>query len=281
MVSKKELIGSTIQQLQKASITNAQQEAALLFELAAGEKAFAAPVLVQEEVAKTLKLLCEKRCTGFPLQDLWGHWPFLDLELAVGPGVLIPRQDTEVVCLKAIELCARYGSSPRVLDLCSGTGALALGIKSRFPQANITAVELSLAAYEYLKKNADGKIKTVQADVFLYQSCLPDESVDLITANPPYLTAAAMQQLQREVQFEPALALFGGEDGLDFYRHIAAAYREALVLGGALVFEIGYDQCEAVVSIMEKAGYKQVNFCRDYGGQSRCVWGFKQASSLA
>lgn len=272
--------------------------------------------LTGKEAAR-LAALCQKRQTRYPLQYLVGRWPFLDFTLAVGPGVLIPRADTEIVCLAAAE-CVRDIPEPAVLDLCAGSGALALGLKRLAPKARVTALEKSPEALCYLAQNArealagllddsargktDGggafntasqnaaqragpegqppcppapgqnaAVTVAEGDVFCYQNTLAPASLDLILSNPPYLTGDEMQTLQPELCCEPAMALFGGADGLRFYRHIAAAYRFALRPGGALVLEVGWQQAEAVAGLLRQNGWQNIETRRDLGGSLRAV----------
>ena len=253
-------------------------------------------VLLTDAEIQQLAALCEKRCSRYPLQYLLGRWPFLDFDLAVGPGVLIPRADTETVC-EAAAACIQSLAAPAVLDLCAGSGALALGIKRLVPQAEVTALEKSPEALRYLRQNArtalrgPGQFGAMQGgraaeiaeswaapavmvqegDVFCWQETLPPASLDLIVSNPPYLTGAEMADLQPEVAFEPAMALDGGPDGLIFYRHIARAYRPALRPGGALVLEVGWQQADAVCALLLQNGWQAIETRKDLGGNTRAV----------
>lgn len=231
------------------------------------------------EQAARLAALCQKRRERYPLQYLAGRWPFLDFILAVGPGVLIPRPDTETVCLAAAE-CIRGLAAPAALDLCAGSGALALGLKRLVPAARVTALEKSPEALCYLAQNARGAlagfggqdaVTVAEGDVFCYQNTLAAASLDLILSNPPYLTGEEMQSLQPELCHEPAMALFGGADGLRFYRHIAAAYRFALRPGGALALEVGWQQADAVAGLLAQNGWQGIETRRDFGGNPRVV----------
>lgn len=232
-----------------------------------------------EAQAARLTEWTEKRAGRWPLQYLAGRWPFLDMELAVGPGVLIPRADSEVVCQAAADRL-RGLPAPRVLDLCAGTGALGLGVRSLVPAARVTLLEKSPEALGYLRRNCADQAaarpgpapEPVEGDVFTWQDARPEGEWDLILSNPPYLTGAEMAALQPEVAFEPAMALEAGEDGLRFYRHIAAAYRRPLRPGGWLVLEIGWQQGQAVQALLAAAGWASVGLGRDYGGNPRVVW---------
>ena len=211
--------------------------------------------------------------SGEPLQYLLGEWEFYGLPLAVGPGVLIPRADTEAIvetCLLALAPVP----DPAIWDLCSGSGAIALALASRRPDARILAAELSEEALPYLRQNiaalAPDQVTAVQTDVLTQ---LPDGLCDLIVSNPPYITGADMQTLSPQVRREPELALYGGEDGLRFYRQLTHSCYDHLRPGGWLIFEIGYDQGESVPALLRQRGFDQV-FCRnDLAGVPRCAGG--------
>ena len=192
----------------------------------------------------------------------------------MGPGVLCPRADTEVVAEAAAELL-RGVPHPKVLDLCAGTGCLGLGVQRFCPAAEVTSLEKSPAAFAYLTRNAclpNGlHLTPVQGDLFTYWETLPEGELDLIVSNPPYLTAAEMRQLQPEVAQEPAMALAAGEDGLVFYRALAEHYQRALRPGGALALEIGWQQREAVTALLEANGWVGIACRKDYGGNDRAV----------
>ena len=211
--------------------------------------------------------------SGEPLQYLLGEWEFYGLPLAVGPGVLIPRADTETIvetCLLALAPVP----DPAIWDLCSGSGAIALALASHRPDARILAAELSEEALPYLRQNiaalAPDQVTAVQTDVLTQ---LPDGLCDLIVSNPPYITGADMQTLSPQVRREPELALYGGEDGLRFYRQLTHSCYDHLRPGGWLIFEIGYDQGESVPAMLRQRGFDQV-FCRnDLAGVPRCAGG--------
>ena len=162
---------------------------------------------------------------------------------------------------------------PRVLDLCAGTGCLGIGIRHFVPSASVTCVEKSPQALQYLQANVHGTgVQAKAADVLQYWRELMLQSVQLIISNPPYLTGAEMQALMPETAHEPAMALDGGTDGLDFYRAIAAHYRDIVCPGGWLVFEIGCAQRADVMEICRQNGWQQVQARKDYGGNDRVVY---------
>ncbi len=261
--------------LTAAGCPDADFDAGELFRLVTGQDARLADRPLTAEQAAKLEALTARRATREPLQYLCGSWPFLDFELAVGPGVLCPRADTEVVAEAAAQMLAGV-QAPKVLDLCAGTGCLGLGVKRFCPEADVTCVEKSPEAFRYLKKNAvsalkQGTARAVEGDLFTYWQGLPEGELDLIVSNPPYLTAAEMQQLQPEVAREPAMALEAGEDGLVFYRALAEHYQNALRPGGALALEIGWQQREAVTALLAANGWVDIACRKDYGGNDRCI----------
>ena len=261
--------------LTAAGCPDADFDAGELFRLVTGQDARLADRPLTAEQAAKLEALTARRATREPLQYLCGSWPFLDFELAVGPGVLCPRADTEVVAEAAAQMLAGV-QAPKVLDLCAGTGCLGLGVKRFCPEADVTCVEKSPEAFRYLKKNAvsalkQGTARAVEGDLFTYWQGLPEGELDLIVSNPPYLTAAEMRQLQPEVAREPAMALEAGEDGLVFYRALAEHYQNALRPGGSLALEIGWQQREAVTALLAANGWVDITCRKDYGGNDRCI----------
>lgn len=271
----REALGEVEARLTAAGCPDADFDAGELFRLVTGQDARLADRPLTAEQAAKLEALTARRATREPLQYLCGSWPFLDFELAVGPGVLCPRADTEVVAEAAAQMLAGV-QAPKVLDLCAGTGCLGLGVKRFCPEADVTCVEKSPEAFRYLKKNAvsalkQGTARAVEGDLFTYWQGLPEGELDLIVSNPPYLTAAEMQQLQPEVAREPAMALEAGEDGLVFYRALAEHYQNALRPGGALALEIGWQQREAVTALLAANGWVDIACRKDYGGNDRCI----------
>ena len=261
--------------LTAAGCPDADFDARELFRLVTGADLRLADLPLTAAQADRLETLTVRRADREPLQYLCGSWPFLDFELAVGPGVLCPRADTEVVAEAAAGLLAGV-QKPKVLDLCAGTGCLGLGVKRFCPDAVVTSLEKSPEAFRYLEQNAKNALHRpaatpVLGDLFTYWETLPEGELDLIVSNPPYLTAAEMQQLQPEVAREPAMALEAGADGLVFYRAIAEHYQKALRPGGALALEIGWQQREAVTALLAENGWVEIACKKDYGGNDRCI----------
>ena len=264
--------------LQASGCPDPDFDAVELTRLVTGQDPRLSETPLTEEQAARLARLAALRFERRPLQYIEGKWGFLDFEVQVGEGVLIPRQDSEAICLKAIDLL-KGQAAPAVLDLCAGSGCLGLAVKSRCPAARVTAVEKSAEALPWLQKNAaealpgfdaaHPALNAQQGDVFQWNKGQAEGQFDLILANPPYLTAEEMRTLQPEVEFEPAMALDGGEDGLDFYRHIAEAYRPLTKPGGWLVMEFGWQQWEPVKALLEAAGWQDVQRILDAEGRDR------------
>ena len=191
----------------------------------------------------------------------------------MGPGVLIPRSDTETlidVCLESLT----QKQTPRVLDLCTGTGCIGITIKGERPDSQVSLVEKYDEALSFTNKNAEHNkidVKIIKADVLKTEGA--EGQYDLIVSNPPYINDSDMKTLQPEVKFEPSTALEGGEDGLLFYRHIAKEYKKHLAPGGIMAFEVGINQAEAVSQIMKENGFENVGVRKDYGEIDRVVFG--------
>ena len=180
-----------------------------------------------EEQKNTVNNLAYRRISGYPLQYLLGKWEFFGLPFYVGEGVLIPRQDTETLVETVLKI--KLPENPKILDLCSGSGCIAVSLALNIKNADVTAVEISDKAAEYIKKNAElnnTDLNIVKDDVLSEKTAEIFSGIDVIVCNPPYLTAEDMKSLQKEVTFEPETALFGGKDGLDFYRNITKLWKD-------------------------------------------------------
>ena len=233
-------------------------------------------IYASQETAERYLQLAGRILAGEPLAYILGQWSFYGLDLTVTPDVLIPRDDTMAVVDLALEQQTRMPKNARILDLCTGSGCIGLALASQMKDARVTLVDVSPKALKIAKKNTTdlkltGRVSCFQADVrepvsrFLGQ-------FDLIISNPPYITRQEMLGLQRSVRdYEPHLALFGGEDGLDFYRAIVVNYTAALKPGGFLCFEFGQGQEDAVCWILEAYDYEVLALRKDTGGITRAV----------
>lgn len=213
---------------------------------------------------------------GEPLAYVLGQWDFYGMTLYVDKNVLIPRDDTCAVTALAIKQALFLDQTPRILDLCTGSGCIGLAIAKRVKDAKVTLADISKDALAVAKKNVTaqkltGRVSTIQADALAEPAPFLGK-FDLIVSNPPYITSEEMTQLDRSVKdFEPHLALHGGDDGLDFYRSIAEKFRKALKPGGYLCFEFGMGQGDAVCAILEENGYTILERSRDYNDIERAV----------
>lgn len=215
------------------------------------------------------------RRTNEPLQYILGRWEFDGMELSVGEGVLIPREDTMAV-VEAAQSALRGKQKPRILDLCAGTGAVGLALAGRISDAEVVCVELSDSALPYLQTNirefGDGRVKLVIADVLKPPSAQFGK-FDCIVSNPPYIPTENIYSLQWEVLREPHMALDGGRDGLDFYRAICSKWLKLLIPGGVIAFEIGYDIREGTEEIMRQNSIGHISLLKDVCGVDRCIFG--------
>ncbi len=229
----------------------------------------------------TLQSLIQRRLIGVPVQYLLGQWEFYGLDFAVGEGVLIPRQDTEILVETALSHLQK-ANSPVYLDLCSGTGCIPIAIGENLKIKTAYAIEYSEKAYAYLTQNitshhADYLIPKL-ADALCADTIeqFSDETFDCITSNPPYLNEADMQNLQKEVCFEPKDALYAPENGLFFYRFIPKLWSPKLKPGGMLAFEVGIHQAESVKQLMQQNGFTDIQTANDLAGIARVVYGYKK-----
>ena len=225
-----------------------------------------------------LTALIHQRETRYPLQYMFGEWEFYGLPFRVGPGVLIPRADTEIAVDVALKLLEK-AEKPQVLDLCAGSGCIGIAIAKKRDDAAVTLLEKYPQAFRFAEQNVqlnDTKNVTVTAgDIF--ESALAENQYDLIISNPPYVEADEMETLQPELAYEPDTALYGGEDGLMFYRAITMNYRNALKPGGKLVYEVGEKQAESVSGILLENGFSDIGTEKDYNGVVRVVFGTVKA----
>ncbi len=228
----------------------------------------------QEEA---LRALVRRRAEGEPLQYLLGEWEFYGLRLFVGKGVLIPRPDTETL-VDTILSQVPEDAPLRILDLCTGSGCIALALAKHLPLAEVHALDYSERALDYFHKNRalhDLPVTAHAGDVREAETAAAFRDFDVIVSNPPYLTAEEMASLQREVAHEPALALAGGTDGLRFYRDITRLWKASLRPGGILAYEVGDRQAQDVRALLEAGGFRDVQIVPDPGGLERVVWGRK------
>lgn len=216
-----------------------------------------------------------KRINGYPLQYILGKWTFMGRDFSLGEGVLIPRDDTEVVVLSVIPYLEQ-NKNLRIIDLCSGSGIIAVTLKCMFPKCEVHALELSEKALPYLKRNIESLAPDVilhQGDLNLLCECFEDNYFDLVISNPPYIESEVIPTLQTEVKREPKMALDGGTDGLDFYRSITQKWSNKLKPGGMMAFELGEGQFDIVKAIMKEIGFENISEYKDLGNIQRAING--------
>lgn len=264
--------------LEQAGVPDADVDAAYLLASVLKEDTLAMRINGHRELAApqqaAFDALCDRRAAREPLQYILGETEFMGLTFHVEPGVLIPRADTEILVEKAL---AWMKPGARVLDIGTGSGAIAVSLAKLGRQAQVTAVDVSDRALEIARRNAErngAAVEFVKSDCF---SALKDRKYDMIVSNPPYISEDEMRGLMPEVTREPELALFGGADGLDFYRRISREASEYLNEGGCLLFEIGWLQKDAV-SALVKAHIGEPFALRDYGQNWRVVGAKKEGA---
>ena len=229
-----------------------------------------------QDVSNAMEDAVARVVAGEPLAYILGQWDFYGMTLQVNPNVLIPRDDTCAVTDLAIKKGLFLDAAPRILDLCTGSGCIGLAIAHRIKDAKVTLADISREAMAVAKKNItlqklSGRVSCVQANALEEPAAFLGK-FDMIVSNPPYITSQEMEELPHSVKdFEPHLALHGGEDGLIFYRAIAKNYAQALKPGGFLCFEFGMGQGDAICQILEEDGYTILERTRDYNDRERAV----------
>ena len=269
------------QQLRKAGIEAATLEARELVCFGTGKSredlARDGGLYASPELESQVRSLVDRHLAGEPVAYLIGEWEFYGLPLDISRDVLIPRPDTEVLAGQAIEYIQTLGEC-RVLDLCAGSGCIGLAVASQAPQARVVLGEYSDAALKVCRQNIrrnglTGRVVPMQADA----REKPERSLgefQCIVSNPPYIPRADIETLDASVRdYEPHLALDGGEDGLDFYQTISGKWKDALAPGGRLYFEVGIGQADSVLRIMRAQGFGDIQIVKDLHDIPRVVFG--------
>lgn len=232
--------------------------------------------------AERYRAMIAKRKMRYPLQQILGSQEFMGLPFYVNEHVLIPRQDTETLVELVLE---EQGPEKTVLDVCTGSGCIAISLAVRGAYQAVTATDISEEALKVARRNADALVPSeadggtqmefLQGDLWAaLDSGKGQRTFDVIVSNPPYIPTATIRTLEPEVrEHEPLLALDGTEDGLHYYRRIAAGAGTYLNAGGAIYLEIGHDQGVAVSGLLKAAGFRNIRVCRDLPGKDRVVCG--------
>lgn len=225
--------------------------------------------VVEDKATRYVELL-ERRGRGEPIQYITGETEFYGLPFHVTPDVLIPRPETEHLVEKVIELAARF-KQPRIVDVGAGSGAIAVALTHKLPHAQVTATDICSRALAVARENAARNgvvhIRFLEGDLF---APIIGECFEIIVSNPPYVPSGDRATLSVEVrEYEPALALFAGDDGLDVYRRLIPAAFGALTPGGYVALEIGYGQSPAITEMLAHSSFEQIEFIPDLQGISR------------
>lgn len=232
---------------------------------------------VEESLQDEYFLLIDKRKNGYPLQYLLGEVEFFGYNFKVREGVLIPRADTEILVSYIIDYINDNNlMNYKLLEIGVGSGAIILSIAKNCPNGELIGVDISEEALKIAKENQDNlnvsNVTLLKSDLFEVFLNKPNkEEFDIIVSNPPYIDREEMKELQKEVQYEPQIALFGGDDGLEYYKSISADARYFLKTGGLLAFEIGLKQGDKVRDILSNLGYRDVSIITDLEKRDRVV----------
>ena len=216
-----------------------------------------------------------------PLQHLTGTAAFMSFEVSVGPGVFVPRPETQALVEAAIDqaLAMAVGEEGvRILDLCSGSGVVAISLARAIPHANVSAVEASPEALAYLERNVENLAPNIRVVALSVAECAEEfggSAFDMILANPPYVPVSEVPNDPEVATYDPAMALFGGADGLDVVHHIQALATSHLRPGGYLAIEHSNLQGDAVRAIMNSAGMRSVSTEKDFAERERFTHGFR------
>ena len=273
-MTPRELIRCTSESFRNAGIPDPENDAALLLAHLTGRSALELRLdsftETETSVISAYRELAGKRMNRIPLQYLIGEAPFFRRLFKVDPRVLIPRPETELLCEWALEILEDI-PSPRILDLCCGSGCIGLSLKAERPDASVTLSDLSRDALNVSAVNA----VRLSADVVIRQSDLLDDlrgsQFDLVISNPPYIPSGACASLQPEVMREPLIALDGGPDGCDLYRRIIRDAGSVLVPGGRLLMELGIHESGTIASLLTEHGFTGIEIRRDYAEIDRMV----------
>lgn len=268
--------------LKKAGVESAQLEAREIICFAADKSREQfyrdMSLYVSGEMERRVEELVRRRLAGEPVAYIIGEWEFYGLSLDISREVLIPRLDTELLAERGILKAREAGEGARVLDLCAGSGCVGLAVAANAPECRVVLGELSEGALRVCKQNvrrSELNARVTCLSVNALES--PGSSLwdfDAIVCNPPYIPTGDIDSLDISVKdYEPLMALDGGNDGLDFYRAIAAKWKSALRLGGTLIFEVGLGQAEAVEAILTENGYEDIKIYPDTQNILRVVEG--------
>lgn len=276
------LLSKSIQYLKKYNVENARLDAEYIFAHVLGVKRISLMFNFDNEISEENKNLIRKHIVRRgkyrePLQYILKEWEFYGYPIMVGKGVLIPRQDTEILVEQCILLLEGI-ENPKILDIGTGSGAISIAIAKKIPESEVLGLDVSDDALKIAVENRElnnvENLKFLKSDIFQH---VKEKNYDLIVSNPPYIPVEEYNNLMPEVkEYEPKTALTDGGDGYYFYKKISEESRYYLKNGGYLAFEVGYNQGEEVSLLMEKNGFQIIGKIRDYGGFERVIIGRKE-----
>lgn len=276
------LLSKSIQYLKKYNVENARLDAEYIFAYALGVKRVSLTLNFNKEIDEDKKNLIREYIVRRgkhrePLQYILKEWEFYGYPIKVEKGVLIPRQDTEILVEQCIHLMQEV-ENPKILDIGTGSGAISIALAREIKGSVVLGLDVSEAALKIAVENRElnkvENLKFLKSDLFQH---VKEKNYDLIVSNPPYIPMEEYNTLMPEVkEYEPKMALTDGGDGYYFYRKISKESIGYLKKGGYLAFEVGYNQGDTVADIMEKLGYHIVGRVSDYGGNERVIIGRKE-----
>lgn len=288
MITAKEILKEAVEKLKEIKIDTPQLDVEVilsnLLEIERIKLHIYPEMEISQEICRKFWKDVEKRLNNMPVQYIVNRQEFMGLDFWIEEGVLIPRGDTEILVEKALQLYQQHysGKGVKILDIGVGSGAIAVSIGKYIKESRVYGVDISPKAIEVASKNAlkhgvENRITFFEGSLFeALKGKNLENTLDFVLSNPPYIPRKIIETLWKEVKdYEPSLALDGGEDGLDFYKEILKGAPVFLKAGGWLVFEIGYDQGKALQQMMTQEGFANVEVIKDLAGLDRVVVGRK------
>lgn len=275
-----EAYNTTKQRLKKVGIEDYVFEAKEIIKAVTGLNASQILTLYNKRLSEyeenNLTAVIHQREIRYPLQYIFGRWDFYGRSFFVGPGVLVPRADTETLVDEALDYLKGI-NNPKILDLCAGSGCIGITLSKEIPESEVYLVEKYDEALNYLNKNIRlnncENVFAVKGDIF--EGALNDKEYDLIVSNPPYIPKKEMEIISPETRFEPETALLAEDDGLQFYKAIVKRYTPCLKKGGMLAFEFGIDQAGKIEKILKTEGFTDIKIKKDLNGKQRVITGIR------
>lgn len=270
-------IKEATEELEKNNIIDAKQKARRLLAFVLNKEKEYLMIHSEDEIDNKIYTVflnkLERLKKHEPLQYIIQNQEFMGFDFYVDKNVLIPQPDTEILVQEAIEIVQKNNlNRPRILDLCTGTGAIAISLAKLIKDSILYGSDISKEALKIAENNAisnQANIFFIESDMF--KNIFREFRFNIIVSNPPYIETEIIKTLDKEVQNEPHIALDGGEDGLKFYREIAENAKKFLATNGFLVLEIGYNQKEKVEKILKENGYKNIYLIKDLAGNDRVI----------